>query len=101
MTNKEAIETLKMLNVSGLADEAKHKAIEALEILDYQRIIGINQRYEAMSQVIDWAIDCDFGYDNIPEYEKYKEEIEELNLGYKEGIIYIASRELEEADNEQ
>ena len=46
----------------------------------------------ALNLLIDWAIQCDFGFDNFPEeYEKYKEDIKEL--GYKEGMIYIAKKE--------
>lgn len=50
---------------------------------------------KALRLLIDWAIECGFGYDNIPEeYEKYKEEIE--GMGYTEGLIYIAEQEVTE-----
>ena len=49
---------------------------------------------KALRLLVEWAIECDFGYDNIPEeYEKYKDEIE--NMGYTEGLIYIAKMEIE------
>jgi hypothetical protein len=52
----------------------------------------------ARELLLDWAIECDFGYDNIPdEYEKYKDEIADMD--YKEGLIYIAEREIEERDH--
>lgn len=47
---------------------------------------------KALFLLADWATDCDFGYDNIPElYEKYKDEIN--NLSYTDGLIYIAVKE--------
>lgn len=50
---------------------------------------------KALRLLIDWAIECGFGYDNIPEeYEKYKEEIK--GMGYTEGLIYIAEQEVEQ-----
>lgn len=55
-----------------------------------------NVNYDVLNKAFDlfieWATDCDFGYDNIPEeYEKYKDEIE--RLGYNEGFKYIAIKE--------
>lgn len=80
MTNEEAIKVLKMVEAHGLANEAKNIAIKALE------------ENTALNLLVDWAIQCDFGFDNFPEeYEKYKEDIKEL--GYKEGMIYIAKKE--------
>lgn len=50
-------------------------------------------RLKALELLLDWAIECDFGFDNIPEeYEKYKDDIKDM--GYKEGLIYIAEREV-------
>lgn len=52
----------------------------------------------ALELLLDWAIECDFGYDNIPdEYEKYKDEIADMD--YKEGLIYIAEKKIEEWDH--
>lgn len=52
-------------------------------------------REKALLLLLDWAVECGFGYDNIPEeyatYEKYIE-----NMGYMEGLIYIAEREVEQ-----
>lgn len=51
-------------------------------------------REKALLLLLDWAIECGFGYDNIPEeYAMYEKNIE--NMDYKEGLIYIAERELE------
>lgn len=46
---------------------------------------------KALKLLIEWAEECDFGYDNFPEeYERYKDEIE--GMGYIEGMIHIAKR---------
>ena len=54
------------------------------------------ETYEkALDLFIEWAVECDFGYDNIPElYEKYKEEIKDMS--YSGGLKYIVLREVEE-----
>ncbi len=50
---------------------------------------------QALRLLLDWAIECGFGYDSFPEeYERYKEEITEMS--YTEGMIHIAKRVLEE-----
>ena len=47
---------------------------------------------KALDLIIDWMVDCGFGYDNIPEeYEYYKENIEAM--GYNEGLRYIVRKE--------
>lgn len=49
---------------------------------------------KALRLLLEWAIECDFGYDNIPEeYEKYKDDIE--GMSYTDGLIYIARMEVE------
>lgn len=87
MTNEEAIALLKKATMfepkleNKDYPEAFDLAIKALE------------ENAALNLLIDWAIQCDFGYDNFPEeYAKYADEIE--NLGYKEGMIYIARKEV-------
>lgn len=87
MTNEEAIALLKKATMfepkleNKDYPEAFDLAIKALE------------ENAALNLLVDWAIQCDFGYDNFPEeYEKYADEIE--NLGYKEGMIYIARKEV-------
>lgn len=50
---------------------------------------------KALDLFIDWAVECGFGYDNIPElYEKYEEKIKDM--GYEEGLKYIVLKEVEE-----
>ena len=82
MTNEEAIAILDTIPTIGEQVDALEMAIDALE------------ENAALRRLIDWAVECDFGYDNIPEeYEKYKDEIEEKGLGYTPGLIYIAKQE--------
>lgn len=87
MTNEEAITLLKKATLFEPKLENKDYP-EAFELA-----IKALEENAALNLLIDWAIQCDFGYDNFPEeYEKYKDEIE--NLGYKEGMIYIARKEV-------
>ena len=54
----------------------------------------MSKREKALLLLLEWAEECGFGYDNFPEeYERYKEDVEEM--GYIEGMIYIAEREIE------
>lgn len=49
---------------------------------------------KALDLIIQWAVECDFGYDNIPnEYEHYQDEIKDM--GYEEGLRYIVMKETE------
>lgn len=51
--------------------------------------------------ITKWAEECDFGYDNIDElYQQYKKELEEKDLGYLEGLLYIALKEAESGGSE-
>ena len=85
MTNAERDRAIQLLEYYGekLGCKAEFDfAIKALEEVKGLRLL------------VDWAVDCDFGYDNIPEeYEKYKEEISDMR--YTEGLIYIAKKEAE------
>ena len=52
---------------------------------------------KAFCVFVNWADECDFGYDNIPDaYEKYKGELEKI--GYIEGLMYIALKEVKNND---
>lgn len=52
------------------------------------------EQIQAYQQLLDWAVECDFGYDNIPPelYEQYKDKVE--RMGYMDGLLYLASRSL-------
>ena len=50
-------------------------------------------RERALMLLLNWAVECGFGYDNFPEeYERYKDEIEDMS--YFDGMIYIAEKEV-------
>lgn len=85
MTNEEAIERIKVIRWEHATNKCPDR--EALDIA-----IKALEENTALNLLVDWAIQCDFGFDNFPEeYEKYKEDIKEL--GYKEGMVYIAKKE--------
>lgn len=49
---------------------------------------------KAVELLVSWMVEAGFGYDNIPDlYNKYKKDIEKM--GYNEGLIYIALKEVE------
>lgn len=57
------------------------------------------KRNAALELLLDWAIECDFYYDNIQdEYDKYGDGITD-DMNCKEGLIYIAERVLEEREH--
>lgn len=59
----------------------------------------MSKREKALLLLLEWAEECGFGYDSFPEeYERYKEDIE--GMGYIEGMIYIAEREIERWEEE-
>ena len=49
---------------------------------------------KALCVFVNWAEECDFGWENIPNATaRYSEEIEKKGLGYIEGMMYMALRE--------
>lgn len=53
---------------------------------------------KALELYVDWADECGIGYDNLGDlYEEYKEKIEAENMGYTEGLIFIAMEEAKKA----
>jgi len=90
MTNEEAWDILDAFpHFNGEQDtqkiyDAVNTALRALK------------QNKALLLLVEWAEECGFGYDNIPWlYAKYKREIENKNMGYTEGLIYIAEQEAE------
>ena len=94
-------------NISKLLDEqikylegASHLKEGTLTLSDYVErmsalvlLRGLLDENEGLRLLLDWATECDFGFDNIPEeYERYKDEIQ--GMSYKEGLIHIAMREV-------
>ena len=63
-----------------------HKELtrDALALLKAQE-----EEINGLRQLVEWAVDCGFGYDNIPEYYgMYEDKIGDM--GYTEGLVYIA-----------
>lgn len=50
---------------------------------------------KALRKLLDWAMECDFGIDNLGDWwtERFAEEIE--GMGYKESLIHLAKRYIE------
>lgn len=63
---------------------------DALDMLKEQE-----REIKALRLLVEWATDCDFGFDQFPEeYERYKDKIEDM--GYIDGMIHVAKRTLED-----
>ncbi|MBR4895804.1 MAG: hypothetical protein IKZ41_05205 [Clostridia bacterium] len=85
----EECQYIKVRTPGVLCSEAL--ARDALKLIE-----TLIEENKGMRLLIEWAEECDFGYDNIPEeYEKYKGIVE--NMGYIEGLIYIGIQEAKEA----
>ncbi len=75
---------------SDIVDLSPEDAKDILNLLKEQK-----KENKALRLLVEWAEECDFGYDQFPvEYERYKEEIKDMN--YIEGMIHIAKRTLED-----
>ncbi len=58
----------------------------------------MTEKEKALRLLIQWAVECGFGYDNLPEeYEKYKDDISDMD--YIDGLIYIAEMELQDDED--
>lgn len=100
MTDKEKV-------LKGLECRCAMSGYECRKCPYRDECIGIDQPYgmahlaadvleliQAYQQLLEWAVECGFGYDNIPEvYEQYKDMIE--GMSYTDGLLYLASRSLE------
>ena len=61
---------------------SKHK----VEKLDLYR--------KAFCLFVNWAVECDFGYDNLGELaDKYEKEFTEKGIGYIEGLMLMTIKE--------
>ena len=73
-----------------LEDCQENLKADALELLKEQE-----KEIKALRLLVEWATDCDFGFDQFPEeYERYKDEITDMK--YIEGMIHVAKRTLED-----
>lgn len=82
-----------------LTEEAKFKAFSVMckKAVDFEKEneqlkIDLKLYKKALELFVNWADECDFGYDNLGDlYSEYKDEIESLK--YLEGFIHIAVSE--------
>lgn len=70
-------------------------AIEKVEKLAEEKGLDLLKVYKkALYMYVNWCDECDIGYHNFPdEYEKYKKDIKEMDMGYIEGLEYIVLME--------
>lgn len=81
---------------SGSVNESERKIslFGIMEILTAMPTVDVVEN-KVLRLLLDWAIECGFGYDSIPEeYEKYKDDIQDMS--YADGLIYIAMKEVED-----
>ena len=55
----------------------------------------LEKENKALRKLLDWAVECDFGLDNLGDWwrERFAEEIKEM--GYTESLIHLARRYIE------
>lgn len=54
----------------------------------------MSKREEALILLLNWAVECGFGYGNFPEqYGRYEDDVKDMN--YIDGMIYIAEKVLD------
>ena len=75
---------------NGKTDCVRQKNIDAFGLLKEQE-----KEIKALRKLLDWAMECDFGIDNLGDWwtERFAEEIE--GMGYKESLIHLAKRYIE------
>ena len=97
MTNREQVITTLQYRIN----EARNKHEKATTIFvstlsDAMMLLKEQEKeIKALRLLVEWATDCDFGFDQFPEeYERYKDEITDMK--YIEGMIHVAKRTLED-----
>lgn len=83
-----------LMDDTQTADVIMHGLYRVEQVLDDIPTVDVVPT-KALRLFIEWADECGFGYDNIPdEYEKYKDDIKDM--GWIEGLMYIVLKEAEE-----
>ncbi|MBR5312834.1 MAG: hypothetical protein IKU40_08150, partial [Clostridia bacterium] len=61
----------------------------------YNLIKKLQAKNKALRKLVEWAVECDFGYDNLGDWwvDRFKDEIE--GMDYTEGLIHLAERYVE------
>ena len=64
---------------------------------EHEQLAEWLKELKGLRLLVNWAVDCDFGYDNIPDlYEKYADEIKDMS--YTEGLVYIATKQANQVE---
>lgn len=94
MTKDWLIEYINVLTVNWKNADNTYERVSRLAKQLYEKS---NLYKTALEIYADWAEECGFIYDQIPdEYEKYEEIIENKGLGYCESFVYAAIQEAKE-----
>lgn len=94
MTKDWLIEYINVLIVNWKNTDNTYERVSRLAKQLYEKS---NLYKTALEIYADWAEECGFIYDQIPEeYEKYEEIIENKGLGYCESFVYAAIQEAKE-----
>lgn len=81
----------RQINSIDVEDAFKDGA-KAMQKENEQLQQGLKLYKKALELFVNWADECDFGYDNLGDlYSEYKAEVESLK--YQEGLIHIAVSE--------
>lgn len=75
---------------TGNTDCSNHLCKDALAMLK-----NLEKENKALRKLLDWAVECDFGLDNLGDWwvERFAEEIK--RMGYTESLIHLARRYIE------
>lgn len=94
MTKDELIDYINILYFDWKGTDNTCERVSQLAKQLYEKS---NLYKTALEIYADWAEECGFIYDQIPEeYEKYEEIIENKGLGYCESFVYAAIQEAKE-----
>jgi len=94
MTQKEIIRDLSERSAGAGADQ--YMTIRCDAARETVRMLREHEKeIKALRKLLDWAVECDFGLDNLGDWwtERFAEEIE--GMGYKESLIHLAKRYIE------
>lgn len=65
---------------------------------EHEQLAKWLKELKGLRLLVNWAVDCDFGYDNIPDlYERYADEIKDMS--YTEGLVYIATKQAHQVES--
>lgn len=76
----------------GITNEPCFNALhaDALALLK-----DLDKENKALRKLLDWAVECDFGLDNLGDWWRERFENEIKGMGYTESLIHLARRYIE------